>query len=122
MDDTEAIAALAALAQPTRLTTFRLLVAGEPEGIAAGELARRVEVPQNTMSAHLAVLSRAGLVTAARQSRSILYRADLDRFRAVMLHLVNDCCGGHPEICIPLVDKLTPCCPEKVLSDDRPAR
>lgn len=117
MDDIEAIAALAALAQPTRLAAFRLLVSGQPEGIAAGALARRVEVPQNTMSAHLAVLTRAGLVTAERQSRSILYRPDLDRFRAVMLHLVNDCCGGHPEICIPLVDKLTPCCPGKVPSD-----
>lgn len=113
MDDIEAIAALAALAQPTRLAAFRLLVTSAPEGIAAGELARRAEVPQNTMSAHLAVLARAGLVTGEREGRSILYHADLGRFRAVMLHLVNDCCGGHPEICIPLVEKLAPCCSEK---------
>ena len=64
MDDTEVIAALAALAQSTRLETFRLLVAREPDGVPAGELARLMEVPQNTMSAHLAVLSRAKLIAA----------------------------------------------------------
>ena len=63
MDDTEVIAALAALAQTTRLQTFRLLVAREPEGVPAGELARLIEVPQNTMSAHLAILARAKLIS-----------------------------------------------------------
>ena len=62
MDNMDAIAALAALAQTTRLDTFRLLVEREPEGVPAGELARLVAVPQNTMSAHLAILARAGLV------------------------------------------------------------
>jgi ArsR family transcriptional regulator, arsenate/arsenite/antimonite-responsive transcriptional repressor len=77
MDNLEAIAALAALAQPTRLDTFRLLVCREPDGVPAGELARLMEVPQNTMSAHLAVLAHAGLVKGERQSRSIIYRANL---------------------------------------------
>ena len=81
MDNTEAIAALAALAQTTRLDTFRLLVAREPEGVPAGELARLMAVPQNTMSAHLSILSRAGLVSGERQSRSIIYRANLARLR-----------------------------------------
>ncbi len=75
MDNIEAIAALAALAQNTRLDTFRLLVTREPEGVPAGELARLMAVPQNTMSAHLSILARAGLVTAERRSRSIIYRA-----------------------------------------------
>jgi ArsR family transcriptional regulator len=110
MDASETITALAALAQPTRLETFRLLSAREPEGVAAGEVARLVGVPQNTMSSHLGILERAGLVRGERQSRSIIYRADLDRFRAVALYLLRDCCGGRPEICAPLIADLTPCC------------
>ena len=111
MDNQEAIAALSALAQPTRLDTFRLLVSREPEGVAAGELARLIDVPQNTMSTHLAILARAGLVRGERRSRSIIYRADLERFREVTLFLLKDCCGGRPEVCAPLIADLTPCCP-----------
>ena len=110
MDDTEAIAAFAALAQPTRLAAFRHLVVAEPEGIAAGELARLCGVPQNTMSAHLAVLARAGLVSGERQSRSIIYRADFSRVRTLTAHLLTDCCGGRAEVCAPLVADLTPSC------------
>ena len=111
MDNQEAIAALSALAQPTRLDTFRLLVSREPEGVAAGELARLIDVPQNTMSTHLAILARAGLVRGERHSRSIIYRADLERFREVTLFLLKDCCGGRPELCAPLIADLMPCCP-----------
>jgi ArsR family transcriptional regulator len=110
MDNIQAIDALSALAQATRLDTFRLLVSREPDGIAAGELARLIAVPQNTMSTHLAILARAGLVCGERQSRSIIYRADLARFREVTLFLLKDCCGGRPEICAPLIADLTPCC------------
>ncbi len=113
MDDTEVIAALAALAQPTRLETFRLLVAREPEGVPAGELARLIEVPQNTMSAHLAILARTRLIVGERHSRSIVYRANLARFREVALYLVKDCCGERPEVCATLIADLTPCCPPK---------
>lgn len=110
MDNLEAIAALAALAQPTRLDTFRLLVTREPEGVPAGELARLIDVPQNTMSAHLAILSRAELIVGERHSRSIVYRASLDRLRALMLFLLKDCCGGRADLCAPLIADLTPCC------------
>src|SRR5690349_5980163 len=113
MDNELTILALAALAQPTRLDVFRLLVKREPDGLAAGEVAKALAVPQNTMSSHLAVLSRAGLVTARRISRSIVYRADLARFQAVMAFLVNDCCDGRPEICAPLIESITHCCPPK---------
>lgn len=113
MESVQAIDALAALAQPTRLDTFRLLVKREPEGVPAGELARAVGVPQNTMSAHLSVLSRSGLITGERQSRSIIYRANLATFQAMTLFLVQDCCGGHPDLCAPLVKSLEPCCPPK---------
>ncbi|MDQ0320246.1 DNA-binding transcriptional ArsR family regulator [Pararhizobium capsulatum DSM 1112] len=116
MDETNTIAALAALAQPTRLQTFRLLVEREPEGVAAGELARLIGVPQNTMSAHLSILATAGLISGERQSRSIIYRADLDHFRQVTLYLLQDCCGGNAELCAPLIKELTPCCPPKEAS------
>src|SRR4051794_36331203 len=72
MEDEQAILALAALAQPTRLQAFRTLVKHEPAGIAARDLARLLDVPQNTLSSHLTILSRAGLVTAQRHSRSIV--------------------------------------------------
>jgi ArsR family transcriptional regulator len=110
MDEDRTITVLAALAQPTRLQTFRLLVEREPEGVAAGELARLIGVPQNTMSAHLSILANAGLVTGERQSRSIIYRVDLERFRAAVLYLLRDCCGGNASLCGPLVTDLTPCC------------
>lgn len=114
MEYEDAVLALAALAQPTRLEVFRLLVRHEPKGLAAGEVARNLAVPQNTMSSHLAVLSRAGLVSAERLGRSIVYRAELSRLRAVMLFMLRDCCDGRPEICAPLIEELSPCCPPSV--------
>ena len=110
MDANDTIKALAALAQPTRLEAFRQLAAAEPDGMAAGDLARRLDVPQNTLSAHLAVLTRAGLATGDRQGRSIIYRADLPALRNILLFLLQDCCGGRPEICAPLIAELSPCC------------
>jgi DNA-binding transcriptional ArsR family regulator len=110
MDNPAAILGLAALAQDTRLEAFRLIVGQEPHGIAAGEIARRLAVPHNTMSAHLAVLARAGLIQAERHSRSIIYRAELDQLRELVTYLLQDCCGGRPELCAPLVEALTPCC------------
>jgi DNA-binding transcriptional ArsR family regulator len=111
MDVQRSIDALSALAQTTRLETFRLLVRHEPDGMAAGEVARLLGVPQNTMSAHLAILSRAELVIGQRHSQSIIYRANLAGFRAVMLFLLKDCCGGRPDICAPLIAELTPSSP-----------
>jgi DNA-binding transcriptional ArsR family regulator len=110
MESEDAILALAALAQPTRLDVFKLLVKHEPDGLAAGDIARALVVPQNTMSSHLSVLSRAGLVSAQRFGRSIVYRADLARFQEVVLFMLRDCCDGRPEICAPLIENLTPCC------------
>ena len=99
MDTRDIITALSALAQATRLETFRLLVAHEPAGVAAGEIARLAGVPQNTMSTHLAILARAGLVSGVRQSRSVIYRANLERFHEVASYLVRDCCCGRPQLC-----------------------
>jgi ArsR family transcriptional regulator len=109
MDNSKAINALAALAQTTRLDTFRLLVKHEPDGLPVGELARTIDVPQNTMSAHLKTLTHAGLVQGERRSRSIIYRANLDTFRDLTLFLIKDCCGGNAELCAPLIAELMPC-------------
>lgn len=110
MEFSNALLALAALSQATRLQTFRLLISREPEGIPAGEIARSVGVPQNTMSAHLNVLSHAGLVRGERHSRSIIYRADLARFRDLITFLLKDCCGGNADVCAVLLNDLSQGC------------
>lgn len=110
MESENIVLALAALAQSTRLDVFRLLVKHEPDGLAAGDIARALAIPQNTMSSHLSVLSRAGLVSAQRFGRSIVYRADLACFRTVMGFMLRDCCDGRPEICARLIEDPTPGC------------
>lgn len=102
--------ALSALAQPTRLEAFRLLVRAEPVGLPAGDITRELQIPQNTGSSHLSILSQAGLVTSRREGRSIIYRADLNAFRELTVFLLKDCCNGRPELCAPLVAELTSCC------------
>lgn len=106
MDENTAIGCFSALAQQTRLAAFRLLVRHEPAGLPAGEIARLLDVPHNTMSAHLAVLTRAGLALSQRHSRSIIYRADLAHVQETVRFLVRDCCAGRPEVCQPLLDSL----------------
>lgn len=109
METSKAIASFGALSQETRLETLRLLVRHEPQGLAAGEIARQLEVPHNTMSAHLSVLARAGLVLSRRHSRSIIYRANLNHIQETIRFLVRDCCAGHPELCEPLAASLFQC-------------
>ena len=110
MDIIDATLTLSALAQPTRLQAFRLLVSHEPVGLPAGNIARELAIPQNTSSTHLAILVGAGLARAERNGRSIIYRANLDRFRELTVYLLKDCCSGRAEICAPLLAELTPCC------------
>jgi ArsR family transcriptional regulator len=112
MDIDAAIPMLAALAQGTRLDVFRLLVQHEPGGLPAGEIARRLGVPHNTMSSHLGQLGRAGLVHSTRQSRSIIYRADIGVIRQLVGFLLEDCCGGS-EIRVPCVTDLVHCAEEE---------
>jgi DNA-binding transcriptional ArsR family regulator len=106
-----ALATLAALGQPTRLNIFRLLIKREPEGLSAGTIAETVGCPHNTLSSHLSILARSGLVAGTRDGRSIVYRANVEGMRALIGFLVTDCCDGHPELC-DLQDALdTSCCP-----------
>lgn len=108
MDKKEAVEALSALAQETRLDVFRLLVQAGAEGLAAGEIATRIGAPQNTLSNHLGILSRAGLAVGERRGRNILYHADFARMSAVLAYLLKDCCGGKPAICGPLLESVAP--------------
>ena len=109
METEVSILALAALAQSTRLEAFRLLVRHEPDGLPAGDISNHLVIPANTLSSHLGVLTRAGLIKSERRSRSIIYRADLDRLQALVLFLLKDCCQGRAELCEPLLAELTPC-------------
>lgn len=109
MEMTTAIDSLGALAQNTRLEVFRLLVRHEPLGLPAGEIARRLDVPQNTMSSHLSILSRAGLVSSTRDSRLIIYRANLAAMNALIAFLLENCCSG--DDCSPITNQLERLCP-----------
>jgi len=102
METENAIDALAALAHPSRLAVFRLLVQAGVDGMAAGDVARALEIPANTMSTQLAMLARAGLIRSRRESRSIIYMADYGQITALLGFLMEDCCQGRVEICAPL--------------------
>ena len=99
LSEDHAISALAALAQGTRLAIFKLLVKHEPVGITAGVIAETVGAPHNTLSTHLAILVRAGLLRATREGRTIIYRSNVEGMQSLLQFLVNDCCDGHPELC-----------------------
>jgi ArsR family transcriptional regulator len=94
-----AVDALGALAHETRLAVFRMLVTAGPAGMIAGAIAERQGVPPSTMSHHLGMLERAGLVTSERESRLIHYRADYPGMQRLLAFLVQDCCRGAPEMC-----------------------
>ncbi len=116
MDAKKSQAAFAALAQPTRLRAFRKLVGAHPQGLPAGIIAEFCKVPHNTMSTHLAALTRAGLITVVRVGRSMNYRANLEGFRGLVDFMLRDCCGGRPDICAPVVDDFAAscCAPAKI--------
>ncbi|HEY3799510.1 MAG TPA: metalloregulator ArsR/SmtB family transcription factor [Caulobacteraceae bacterium] len=110
MESHAAVTALSALAHPGRLEVFRRLVQAGPEGLAAGEIARATGSLANTLSANLNVLAGAGLVTSRREGRSIIYAAGYERMRELLAFLMEDCCGGNPEICAPLAAVAAACC------------
>lgn len=110
MDTNDAIAALGALAQEHRLAAFRLLARTGETGMAAGELARKIGIPHNTMSSHLATLSNAGLISATRNGRSMIYRIVPEAMRNLLGFLTDDCCDGRPELCGLGTTPSTNCC------------
>jgi DNA-binding transcriptional ArsR family regulator len=99
----EAREALGALAHPTRLAVFRLLLRAAPDSRAAGVIAEVLGMAPATLSFHLAQLRRAGLIVARRESRSIMYAANDGTMRHLLGYLMEDCCQGRPEICAPFL-------------------
>jgi ArsR family transcriptional regulator len=102
MEIPTAVGALSALAHPGRLEVFRRLVQAGADGMAAGEIARATGSLANTLSTNLNILAAAGLVTSRREGRSIVYAAGYGQMRELIAFLLEDCCGGNPEICAPL--------------------
>jgi len=114
MKKAKAIAALAALAQESRLDVFRMLVQSGPEGVPAGEIGARLGVPSPTLSFHLNHLKHAGLLTCRRDSRSIIYSADYKAMNALISYLMENCCRGQADLCAP-----TACKPSRELNSEQ---
>ena len=110
MEMEDAVKRLSALAQEGRLEAFRLLVKAGPQGKAAGEIARALGVQANTLSAQLLVLSNARLVRARREGRSIIYSVNFESISHLLVFLMEDCCGGRSEVCVPLAEVAKRCC------------
>jgi len=101
MENIKAVAALAALAQESRLAVFRLLVRNAPEGLTPGVIGEQLELPAPTLSFHLKALAQAGLVTTVQEGRYVRYRAEIATINALIAFLTEDCCGGDPARCTP---------------------
>lgn len=110
MEITHAVTAFEALGQPSRLQVFRLLA--QSGGCAAGDIARQLDMKPNTLSGHLAILQNAGLLTSSRDGRSIRYSVDAAGLRGLLAWLLQDCCGGSPDLCAPVLDRLACACKE----------
>ncbi len=113
MKSEAAVSSLFALAHEGRLAVFKMLVKAGPDGIAAGDIARKLDVPPNSLSANLNILSHAGLVASRRDGRSIIYSARYDQMSKLLGYLLEDCCNGAPEICAPVMKVISraACCP-----------
>ena len=110
MESSQALAAFSALSQETRLAILRLLIRDGIEGLPAGEIAARLQVQPSTLSFHVAALERANLVTSRRVQRQILYAPNLQGIRGMVTFLLDDCCGGHPEVCADIFGAVQPGC------------
>lgn len=110
MDNEHALNAFAALSQSTRLDVVRLLIKVGGAGMTAGDISDALAVRQNTMSANLSILCRARLIRNQREGRNIRYFADMDGMRGLLAFLMEDCCGGRPELCQPVINDLACAC------------
>jgi DNA-binding transcriptional ArsR family regulator len=112
MDQRQALSAFAALAQVTRLQIVRVLVVAGPDGMAAGMVAEKTAVSPSNVSFHLKELERSGLISQKRESRSIIYTANYNALGGLIRFLMEDCCAGNPEICLPVAAVVACCAPE----------
>lgn len=99
MDQDQAIEAFASLAQDSRLAIFRLLVRKEPDGLPVGEISRQLGIVPSTLSGHLGVLKRAGLLKSTRHQREIHYAANIEAMGTLVRFMLEDCCNGRVENC-----------------------
>jgi len=119
-----AVERLSALAQSSRLNVFRLLVRAGHEGMRASDIADRLDIPPNTLSTHLRILTDAELLSVRPVSRERFYTVRFDAMRELIAYLLEDCCQGDPEICSPLADLLAQpaCCGPKEKTSEAPPR
>jgi ArsR family transcriptional regulator, arsenate/arsenite/antimonite-responsive transcriptional repressor len=111
MELTSAVVTLAALAQETRLSIFRLLVEAGPNGVPAGRIGEALEVPPATLSFHLKELAHAGLIASRQDGRFIYYSANYEHMAALMTYLTEKCCQGMPDECLSVMETaLGSCC------------
>src|ERR1700674_4598142 len=103
MKKPDAVAALAALAQDSRLDVYRLLVQAGPEGLPAGQVATALGLAPNTLTFHFDRLRSAGLVTVRREGRSMIYAARFETMNALLGYLTENCCQGAPDACAPVI-------------------
>ena len=96
MNNADAVAALAALAQESRLAAFRLLVQAGPAGLAASKIAQALQMPASSLSFHLKELAHANLIVARQEGRFIIYAAQFDTMNTLLGFLTENCCGGTP--------------------------
>jgi ArsR family transcriptional regulator, arsenate/arsenite/antimonite-responsive transcriptional repressor len=101
MESTEAVVALEALAQESRLGIFRLLVEAGPEGLPAGQIAEGMSLPAATLSFHLSQLKHAGLIACKREGRSLIYSTEFSAMNDLVGFLTDNCCGGSTGMCAP---------------------
>lgn len=111
MENTDVIAALSALAHSSRLDVFRLLIQAGPQGMPAGQIAQRLDLRPNTLSNSLNILASAGLVRSLREGRQIRYFPRMEAMRDLLGFLMQDCCGGRPDQCAPMLDQIATTCP-----------
>lgn len=109
MNEKQALDALTALSQETRLRIVRLLVTAGPDGMAAGAIGDALEAASSRLSFHLTHLEHAGLIQSRREGRSIRYTAAYDALSGLIAFLMRDCCQGRPEVCAPAVASLATC-------------
>ena len=111
-----AIQVMSALAQPTRLEVFTQLARARPDGLSAGALAKLIGTPANTMSVHLAILTRAGIISSEKAGRNVVFKAEPDAIRDLALFLMHDCCLGCADVTDPKLDEMQCCCGDRVRS------
>jgi DNA-binding transcriptional ArsR family regulator len=111
MEKVRAVSLFESLASGVRLEVFRLLVRQGPAGMVAGEIAQRLGIPPTNLSFHLKALTQTGLLAVTQEGRYQRYRADMALMQALIAYLTDECCAGHPALCVEIPPAVAACCP-----------